>query len=419
MFKKLFDRPAAISRQNNAPMVQERLAFLAHQSDRNMARNTLRSCANNLIAATNELKLAEQPDRIYTVKEVDAYARKWAACRAKPHQSKYGSPSAIRRFNSHTTQWLRYMGRLHQESPVREEYADEIDSFAAYMLNERGLSPGTITSQSWVASKFLCQLHEAGYTLSKITIVEVEGLLTSRMKASSYQRVSIRTFTSSVRSFFRYAETRGWCRTGIADAIKAARAFPQERLPSGPKWSDVQRLLATTEDEHPTNVRDRAILLLLATYGLRAGEVVNLCLEDFRWEQEVLSVRRSKSRDAQLYPLVQVVGDAVIRYIKDIRPKSSHREIFLTMTAPFRPMGTGSLWPVVANRLRALRIPLAHHGPHSLRHACATYLLSQGFSLKEIGDHLGHRSPEATRIYAKVDIVSLRKIAAFDLGGLQ
>ena len=384
-----------------------------------MARNTLRSCANNLIAATNELKLAEQPDRIYTVKEVDAYARKWAARRAKPHKSKYGSPSAIRRFNSHATQWLRYMGRLHEESPVREEYADEIDSFAAYMLNERGLSPGTITSQSWVASKFLCQLHEAGYTLSKVSIVEVEGLLASRMKAASYQRVSIRTFTSSVRSFFRYAEMRCWCQLGIADAIKAARAFPQERLPSGPKWSDVQRLLATTDDEHPTNVRDRAILLLLATYGLRAGEVVNLCLEDFRWEQEVLSVRRSKSRDAQLYPLVQVVGDAVIRYIKDIRPKSSHREIFLTMTAPFRPMGTGSLWPVVANRLRALGIPLAHHGPHSLRHACATYLLSQGFSLKEIGDHLGHRSPEATRIYAKVDIVGLRKIAAFDLGDLQ
>ncbi|CAN0485477.1 unnamed protein product, partial [Hapterophycus canaliculatus] len=200
-----------------------------------------------------------------------------------------------------------------------------------------------------------------GYVLSEVSIVDVEAVLVAKMKTGSYTRVSIRTFTSSVRSFFRFAEMRGWCAAGIADGIRAARAFPQERLPSGPKWTDVQRLLATTEDEHPTNVRDRAILLLLSTYGLRAGEVANLCLEDFRWEQEVLCVQRSKSRDAQLYPLVQVVGDAVIHYVKNIRPKSKHREVFLTMTAPFRPIKTNTLWPVVGSRLRKLNVSLAHH----------------------------------------------------------
>jgi len=419
MFKELFDKPGAVKRHLNAPMVEERVLFLRHQAERDMARNTLRSYANNMIEISRELKLVDKSDKVFTTQEIDHLARKWAKKRARPGQSENGSPTAIKRFNSCATQWLRYMGRLYEEPIARTAYADEVDSFAQYMAKDRGLSPGTVTSQSWVASNFLSQLDAAGFVLSRVSIVDVEALLVARMKAGSYQRVSIRTFTSSVRSFFRYAELRGWCTAGIAAAIKAARAFPQERLPSGPKWMDVQRLLATTEDEHPTNVRDRAILLLLATYGLRAGEVANLCLENFRWEQEVLCVQRSKSRDSQLYPLVQVVGDAVIRYVTDIRPKSTHREVFLTRTAPFRPMTTNSLYQVVAPRLRKLNVSIAHHGPHSLRHACATFLLSQGFSLKEIGDHLGHRSPEATRIYAKVDINGLRNVAAFDLGDLQ
>ena len=87
------------------------------------------------------------------------------------------------------------------------------------------------------------------------------------------------------------------------------------------------------------------------------------------------------------------------------------------MRAPFRPLRSG-LWRIVARRLRPLGVSISHHGPHALRHACATRLLDQGLSLKEIGDHLGHRQPDTTRIYAKVDLAGLRRVAEFDLGGL-
>gem|GEM_PF-5673596 len=110
--------------------------------------------------------------------------------------------------------------------------------------------------------------------------------------------------------------------------------------------------------------------------------------------------------------------EARLRYLKEVRPKSSCRELFLAMRAPFRPLTSGTLWPVVARRLRPLGLSIKHHGPHSLRHACATRLINEGLSLKEVGDHLGHRSPETTRIYAKVDLVRLREVASFDLGGL-
>ena len=163
----------------------------------------------------------------------------------------------------------------------------------------------------------------------------------------------------------------------------------------------------------------RAILMLLATYGFRSGEVAGLCLEDLNWEREIISISRPKPRRAQEYPLVNQAGEAILRYLQQIRPRCAQREIFLTLKAPFRRLSQGALYRLVSTRLGALGIQVPRRGPHCLRHACAGRLVAEGFSLKEIGDHLGHRSTEATRIYAKVDLVGLREVADFDLGGLR
>jgi len=157
----------------------------------------------------------------------------------------------------------------------------------------------------------------------------------------------------------------------------------------------------------------------LATYGLRSGEVAGLRLEDVNWESELVSVARPKQRRAQQYPLVSEAGEAILRYLQEVRPRCAQREIFLTLKAPFRRLSQGGLYHLVSARLGALGIHVPRRGPHSLRHACAGHLKAGGFSLKEIGDHLGHRSAYATRIYAKVDLVGLREVANFDLGVLR
>jgi site-specific recombinase XerD len=115
-----------------------------------------------------------------------------------------------------------------------------------------------------------------------------------------------------------------------------------------------------------------------------------------------------------------------VRYITDVRPRGQSRQVFLTALAPQRPISCGALWSVVSHALLVMSHALLvsgvrtrHHGPHSLRHACATRLLSEGWSLQEIGDHLGHRSAEATTIYAKVDLPGLREVARFDVRGLR
>jgi integrase len=195
--------------------------------------------------------------------------------------------------------------------------------------------------------------------------------------------------------------------------------FQHEGLPVGPPWPDVQRLIASTSGDTARDIRDRVILMLLATYGLRSGEVAGLCLKDVNWESEILAVSRPKQRRAQEYPLVSEVGEALLRYLQQVRPRCARREIFLTLKAPFRRLSQGALYHLVSTRLSGLGIRIPRRGPHSLRHACAGHLVAEGFSLKEIGDHLGHRSAEATRIYAKVDLVGLREVANFDLGGLR
>ena len=118
-----------------------------------------------------------------------------------------------------------------------------------------------------------------------------------------------------MRAFFRYAEMCQWCRPGLAAALKAPRVFAQGAIPVGPTWHEVQQVLALTNGDQPVDIRDHALLLLLAVYGLRAGEVVRLRLNDLDWEQERLTVRRSKSGRSQIYPLSRVVGAALIRYL--------------------------------------------------------------------------------------------------------
>ncbi|WP_223306911.1 tyrosine-type recombinase/integrase [Acidithiobacillus ferrivorans] len=217
--------------------------------------------------------------------------------------------------------------------------------------------------------------------------------------------------------FFRYAEGQKWT-NGVAAGIEAPRMFAQEGLPLGPSWEEVQKIIACFSDDTAASIRDRAIVLLLALYGLRRGEVAGLCLTDVDWVGEMLHISRPKQRCFQQYPLIPVVGDAILRYLKEVRPRCPHRELFLSLTAPIRPIRPSSISHIVRSRLATLGIEVPTHGAHCLRHACARHLLTAGFSLKEVGDHLGHRSVAATRIYAKVDLVGLRQVAELDLEGL-
>lgn len=233
-----------------------------------------------------------------------------------------------------------------------------------------------------------------------------------------WQRSTIALYVDSLRSFFRFAESKNWCIPGVAAAIDAPIVYRHEHLPRGPQWDDVIRLLSPSDKPAPVDIRDRAMLLLHAVYGFRNTEVRLLRVDDIDWQEEIISLSRPKQRKSQLYPLLPEIGDAILQYLREVRPKTRRREVFLSLKQPYRPLTASATYSNVARRQRTLGLALPHYGPHSLRHACATRLLAEGFSLKEIGDHLGHSSTDATQIYAKVDLPALREVAELDLGNL-
>ena len=311
------------------------------------------------------------------------------------------------------------MNRLQMDPVEANAYSALIADFATYMRLQRGMSEATIANTCWQAQDFLKWYFRNHLSLSDITIAEIDEAVARKGRDDGYARISVKVYASGIRSFFRHAERKGWCRRGLADLIASPRVYQYEGLPSGPSWDDVQRVIATTDSCRPKDLRDRAILLLFAVYGMRSGEVRTLTLEDLDWAKNLIWVPRTKGRRIQCYPMAETVGEAILRYLEDGRPKSSkYREVFLTTEAPIQPLRGSSAWTIVAKRLRPLGVPLKQHGPHALRHACATRLLAEGLSLKEIGDHLGHRAPKVTAVYAKVGVKGLREVANFTLEGL-
>jgi len=400
MFDQIFEVPGVVARYRKGPMSEERLAFLTHLADQGYTRKGLRGWARGLLAIARMRGLTSRSRKALTLNEV----KRMTANRRCLYRV------AVR--------WLQFMGRLQQRPAPLTPWAKKIKAFADYMEHEAELSPATICTRCSQVRQFFKQLHVQGGSLHAITPHRIDMAFQKMLEPGGYSRRTIQSWATDLRAFFRFAEARGWCRKGLADSIRAPRVFSQASVPLGPSWDDVRRLLATTEGDEPRDIRNRPILMLLAIYGLRRGEVNGLRLDDFDWEHEVFRVVSSKSGRVRTYPLTRSVGDAILRYLQEVRPRSAHRELFLSLRAPLRPLNPSSLWDVVGERLRSIDVSLPHHGPHALRHACATQLLAAGLSLKEIGDQLGHTDPNSTRIYAKVDLAGLREVADLDMGGV-
>ena len=418
MFDQFLKQPHALAAHRNGPLAEERRRYLAHCAEQQMSQHTLRAIVSYTLLIAKALRLAKRPGELITRAEIESAANRWVSRRSEGSRVRKNRRLGVRVFTGHAVRWLSFLGRMQVPAAVRQPYTDQVAQFADYMLRERGLSPWTIVYSRGTIQEFLAQIDKADLQLKMLTAAKVNELLAQKIRNNEYSRVGIRRWASAMRPFFRFAEGRGWCCQGLADAIKTPPVFRYEGLPLGPSWDDVNRLLAAAQGDCPVDIRDWALLLLLAVYGLRAGEVAALRLDDFDWEREVLTVPHGKRQRPRTYPLCRPVGDGVLRYLQEVRPRSNRREVFMTLFAPFRPLHSKSVGGMVNRRLHSLGLTLPHYGAHTLRHACATHLLAQGLSLKEIGDHLGHQSPEATRIYAKVDLAALRMVGDFTLEGL-
>lgn len=415
MFEDLFVDRRTIANLWSAPLLEERLRYLRHCAQSGARPTTLRRIAAVQTSLVRLLDLSEA-ERV-SVPRIEAVARQWAqrgGCRLLDHCVR---PETRRCFVGRALRWLRFAGLLEEPCKVRHAHTEEVAVFGAWMRTERGCSEETISGCQRTVDRFFDRLGERGVALDSVGIADVDRAVT-RWHARGCSRRTVRGYAQRLRTFLRFAERRGWCAPGLADGIMPVRFHPGETVPKGLDRDEVLRLLATSEGDRPADVRDRAILMVLIAYGLRSGEVTGLTLDDLDWAGETLRVRCPKPGRTHHYPLSRSVGQAVVRYLTEVRPRRPHRTLFLTLRAPIRPLGRSAMSQVVKRRLDRLGITGKRRGPHALRHAAAQHLLDQGLSFKEVGDYLGHRSISSTAVYAKVQLGTLRKVADIDLEGL-
>jgi integrase/recombinase XerD len=301
-----------------------------------------------------------------------------------------------------------------QETSRELFHRDLLEGYDMWMDELRGLARATRVQRVERAHELLSGLGELSRPnlLHDLQIRDIDSYLTRRTEGLC--RKTIQVLTSDLRVFLRYLHGRGTIARDLSTSVTGPTLYAYEGIPSALPAEDVQKVLATTRrDRSPGGRRDYAILMLLATYGLRSGEITALRLDDIDWKNDVLLVRHSKTGTSSKLPLLPDPGEVLLSYLENARPRSAVREVFLCLNAPYRAIPPGSaLYDVIRRRLDAAGI-VRHgkKGPHAFRHARAVSLLRATVPLKEIGDILGHRSTLSTGAYLKLATEDLRGVA--------
>ncbi len=283
-----------------------------------------------------------------------------------------------------------------------------VAQYAQYLRVQRNLAGGTIRCYRAVVREFLH--YQFGNEAVDFDSLCTEGVISYlRHKAKLLNQVaSVQAIAVALRSFLRYVNRQTGKLTETISQVPSVAGWSQQSLPRAMASEQVEKLLDSVDCTTATGKRDYAIILLLARLGLRACEVAFLTLDDIDWSTSTLTVTLKSGRQSR-YPLTQQIGDSMVDYLQNARPKSHSRRVFLRVNAPFDGFKTSvGVCSLVSRQIQRAGIDAPTRGSHQLRHAVATTMLSQGASLEQIGNLLSHRDLESTHIYTKVDIDALR-----------
>jgi len=283
-----------------------------------------------------------------------------------------------------------------------------VKEYANHLCEVHGFTASTVSSHRYTAQCFLQHLEEEGLALKDVQARHIESYIAKAGKRLS--RASLQHDISALRGFLRFLAMESRVPTGLGSQIDTPRLYRFEQLPRALPWETVRALLRSMDRTSVKGLRDYAMFLLIATYGLRASEVVALTLDDPCWRQGILRIHPCKTASHLELPLTNEVSSAIVKHLKRTPPPKPYRRIFLRMRAPIGVLKPTAVTEAFQSLVRKSGLSISFQGPHCLRHSLAIHLLKSGTPLKTIGDILGHRSAESTSMYLRLATGDLREV---------
>ena len=328
-----------------------------------------------------------------------------------------GAARRLKEIRGPIEQFLRlivpgFIGHIRQPA-AGVPFADSAPGFFDYLREERGLRPDTLLHYGHHLRGFENYLNKIDlHNLSDLTPPVLAAFVAD--SSPRLGKTGVRDLCGVLRVFLRYLNREQLLPKDISGAVDAPHVYRLSKIPRSVTWEEVRRMLAVVERRMPGGKRDYAILLLLVTYGLRAREVAALTLDHIDWKRERLHVPERKADHDTAFPLSTIVGDAIVDYLQHGRPQTTDRHVFFRTVAPYAPLTYSAISDRATHYLRKAGIAVSRASSHTLRHTCVQRLVDADFSLKVIGDYVGHRVPASTEIYSKVAIETLRKVSLGD-----
>jgi len=418
MLEKYYIRPTTIDRLHESwitSAVEQYATWMAEHryADRSVSRRIPILVSFGEFAKTHGAsKFKDLPDHVEPFVQAWVSERGGGRCSAR-RRKQLGNEvrNPIRQMIRLTVPGYIGRGRPHKPDNPFERQAPGL---LRYLTEEKGLRQGSIRRYQFYLRQFAAYLERIGIDdLARLS----PTVLSSFIAEYAPPRVSwstVRNACGVLRVFLRYLNREGVMAKDVSSLVEFPRSYRHADVPRSISWEQVERVLAGIDRRSASGKRDYAMLLLLATYGLRGAEVVSLTLDDIDWRNERLKIRERKAGNTTTYPLSAVVGAAIVDYLKNGRPATTCREVFMRSCAPVAPVGSAAIVSRAAYFIRKAGISVPRAGSHVLRHSCVQRLLNAHFSLKHIGDYVGHRSASSTQIYGKIAIEQLREVA---LGG--
>jgi site-specific recombinase XerD len=272
-----------------------------------------------------------------------------------------------------------------------------VASFVQHQQRTRGTSAHTLRRLERDVRQFLrAALGDDPVDPARLCASDVIAFISA--SAARYRPRTVKETATSLRWLFRFLRFEGLCDGRLDEVVPTVAGWRLATVPRGLSERDLDRLLASLDGSTACARRDRAMIVVLAFLGLRAGELAGLRLDDIDWRAGTVHIRTRKTGGGALLPLPHQAGRAIVAYLRHGRPKTADRHVFVVHQGR---VGAAISGPFVAGVVRraVLRagIVTPAYGAHALRHALATRMLC--------------RSLDTTAVYAKVDLPALRDVA--------